>query len=316
MNQKRCPITYQLLADEKKYSVDGLRLLSRHLNTLDHLSFTLEELRQEAASRSLKMSVQGVQPKLSAVLNIKKNCFDIVDSHGKFILKPSFGEYPEIAANEDLTMKLASVMGIEVPLHGLIYNRDDTFTYFIKRFDRVGHKDKVPVEDFAQLSGNTRDTKYQFSMEKLIPIIEKYCTFPVLEKHKLFTRILFNYLVGNEDMHLKNYSLITRRGKVELAPAYDFLNTTILLPHAKEEIALPLNGKKNNLTRKDLVDYYAYERLSLPPMLIEEVFDHFNKNLPALYDLIDISFLGRAMKDRYKDTVLQRSAIFLKRLLV
>src|SRR5208282_995547 len=117
-----------------------------------------------------------------------------------------------------------------------------------------GHK--VGVEDFSQLLGHTRDTKYESSMEKLIPVLEKHATFPLLEKIKLFRLVLFNFLVGNEDMHLKNFSLIRDKQRVELSPAYDLINTTIAI-HAKEEIALPLRGKKSRLTSTDLIDYYG-----------------------------------------------------------
>lgn len=311
MSMQRCPITYQPISDNEKYSKQGLRLLSRSLEKFDDLPFSATELRQEAASRSTKMSIQGVQPKLSAVLNIHDHCFNIVDNHGKFILKPALDHYPEVPENEDLTMKMAKTVGIEVPLHGLVYNNDHTFTYFIKRFDRIGHKDKLSVEDFAQLSGNTRDTKYQFSMEKIIAIIEQYCTFPTLEKHQLFIRVLFNYLVGNEDMHLKNFSLITRKGKIGLAPAYDFLNTTILLPNTKEELALPLNGKKNNITSNDLIRYYAYERLSLNPKMVQDTLMHFKHQLPSLLNWIDISFLSLSMKNAYKNVLTHRAAKIL-----
>lgn len=307
MSSRRCPITYQPIDEQKSYSIEGLRLLSRNLDTLNPLPFSAAELRQEAASRAEKMSIQGVQPKLSAVLNVSKNCFDIVDNHGTFILKPSLDNYPEVPANEDLTMKMAAAIGIEVPIHGLLYDRDQSFTYFIKRFDRVNKKNKQPLEDFAQLSGNTRETKYNFSMEKLIPIIDQYCTFPIPEKHKLFIRVLFNYLVGNEDMHLKNFSLITRQQKTELAPAYDFLNTTILLPRVKEELALSLHGKKNHLTSKDFLQYYGSERLSLPSKIIQETLSHFRTQLPTLFNWIDISFLSLPMKNAYKNILSRRA---------
>lgn len=306
MSPRRCPITYQIIAPSQTYSMEGLRSLSRQLKTLAHLPFSAAGLRQEAASRVDKMSIQGVQPKLSAILNLQQNCFNIVDSHGTFILKPSLDNYPEVPANEDLTMKMAAAIGIEVPRHGLLYNNDETFTYFIKRFDRIGKKTKQPVEDFAQLSGNNRNSKYEFSMEKIVPLIERYCTFPLLEKHKLFIRVLFNYLVGNEDMHLKNFSLITRQQKTELAPAYDFLNTTILLPRVKEELALPLRGKKNNITANDLLQYYALDRLSLSPKILQETLTYFRTQLPLLFNWIDCSFLSQPMKNAYTEVLTQR----------
>lgn len=119
---------------------------------------------------------------------------------------------------------------------GLIYSKEHSLTYFIKRFDRKGQKDKVAIEDFAQLAGLSRDTKYNYSMEKLVKLLDDYCTFPAIEKAKLFKLVLFNYLIGNEDMHLKNYSIIIHNGKVELSPAYDLLNTSIVLKGDIEEI--------------------------------------------------------------------------------
>lgn len=304
----RCPITYEIIPEDKKYSEQGLKLLAPTLTSLADLLLSAKELRQEARQRSIKMSIQGVQPKLSAVLNIKEGRFDIVNHLGKYILKPPLEEYAELPPNEDLTMKLASLVGIEVPLHGMVYNNDQTLTYFIKRFDRTGHKDRVLVEDFAQLSGNSRDTKYDFSMEKIIAIID-LCTFPMLEKNKLLLRVLFNYLIGNEDMHLKNFSLITRNNKTELAPAYDFLNTTIAIGQAKEQLALPINGKKNNLTRRDLIDYYAKKCLNLNDRVIQETLDTLKAALPTMSALINISFLSPEMRAKYKDVVQQRARV-------
>lgn len=294
----RCPITYSP-CDDKTYSEKGLKFLSPTLKTLALLDFTAEELRAEAMHRATKMSIQGVQPKLSAVLNIKKGSFDIVDKRGKYILKPQHHLFPELPQNEDLTMRLATSIGIEVPLHGLIYSKDGSLTYFIKRFDRKGQKDKLAVEDFAQLAGLSRDTKYNFSMEKLVKLIDEYCTFPAIEKARLFKIVLFNYLIGNEDMHLKNYSVILRNGKVELSPAYDLLNTSIVLQGEFEEIALKLKGKKSNLNYDVLINYFGKERCGLTDRIIEKTVDTIQKALSSWFELIEISFLSDDMKDRY-----------------
>lgn len=147
--------------------------------------------------------------------------------NGRYILKPQSEYYEEIPENEALSMTLASMIGIQIPVHGLVYSKDGSMTYFVKRFDRKGHNQKVSLEDFAQLSGGTRETKYSSSMEKVAKIIELYCTFPKIELAKLFKLTLFNFLIGNEDMHLKNFSLITTNRKIMLSPAYDLINTTI-----------------------------------------------------------------------------------------
>ena len=269
----RCPITYAAISGAERYSSIGLKKLSPKLTKLNDLPFSAKEQRLEALQRADKMSIQGIQPKLSALLSVKESQFQIVDSGGHYILKPQHDTYRETPENEDLTMKLAGIVGIEVPLHGLIYSEDGSLTYFIKRFDRIRHKDKLNVEDFAQLSLMDRETKYSSSMEKLVPIIEKYCTFPLVEKVKLFVRTIVNYLLGNEDMHLKNFSLISRDKKVELSPAYDFINSTIVLHNPREELALTLNGKKSNLSRNDFVDYYAFERLGLNKNLVKKEFE-------------------------------------------
>ncbi len=304
----RCPITYQHCGDNI-YSLEGLKKLSASLSEFSPLDFTAEELRSEAMIRASKMSIQGVQPKLSAVLNIRQHRFDLVERYGRYILKPPHHIFPELPQNEDLTMHLASTIGINVPLHGLIYSGDNSLTYFIKRFDRKGQKDKIHTEDFAQLAGLSRETKYNYTMEKLVSLIEEYCTFPAIDKAKLFKLVLFNFLVGNEDMHLKNYSIIINDGKVELSPAYDLLNSTIVLKADFEEIALNVNGKKHNLNKDDLIIYFGKKRCGLTDKTIDKTLDVINGALASWFNLINISFLSDRMKDNYKSLLRNRIKI-------
>lgn len=307
MNQKKhiCPITYLPIPFDEKYSIRGLKLLSPRLQKLNDFPYSAKQQISEAYKHADKLSIQGVQPKLSAKLNIKIHSFEICDEGGTYILKPQNSSYLELPENEDLTMRLASRI-IEVPLHGLLYSVDGSLTYFIKRFDRVALGHKIAVEDFGQLAGLNREKKYDYSMEKIIPIIEKYCSFPVIEKSKFFTRVIFNYLIGNEDMHLKNFSLITREKIIELAPAYDFINTTIAIGKAREQIALSLNGKKNNLTRKDIVEYYGMQRLGLNLDVISKILKNFSESIPHWRNLIDISFLSDDAKDHYHQVLNER----------
>jgi serine/threonine-protein kinase HipA len=306
-----CPITYQS-CDDKKYSDKGLKLLSRDLTQLKDLPLTQEEQLREAAIRADKMSIQGVQPKLSAKLNVKDGVFNIVDRGGEYILKPQNNFYPELPENESLTMKLAELIGIEVSLSGMIYSSDGKFTYFIKRFDRYGRNKKLSLEDFAQLAGRSRETKYDYSMEKLVTLIDTFCTFPAIEKVKLFRLTVFNFLIGNEDMHLKNFSLITHDNKVELSPAYDLLNTTIVVPKSQEEIALPLAGKKRNLNAKILIDYFAKERLKLNDTIISQVLNKINTEISNWEKLITVSFLSNEMKEKYLELMKKRKATLLE----
>ena len=303
-----CPITYAPCGDNL-YSEAGLRLLSPDLHSLKELEYTAEEQRREAYNRATKMSVQGVQPKLSAKLSIKDGEFEIVDTGGKYILKPQHHLYPEMPENEDLTMRLASEIGLDVPLHGLIWSKDHTLTYFIKRFDRRGHNDKVPIEDFAQLAGLSRVTKYDYSMEKVVTVVDDFCTFPSIEKVTLFKLTLFNYLVGNEDMHLKNFSIITEDGKVRLSPCYDLVNSTIEYTKQDEEIALPLKGKKKHLTRNILVNYFGMERCELTTKSIDKVLETISSRVPKWREMVDVSFLSNEMKEKYHNLLEARLTI-------
>ena len=303
-----CPITYE--SCKGRYSTQGLKQLSRRLESLEELPYSAEEQIREAAARAPKMSIQGVQPKLSARLNVKSNRFEIVDTGGEFILKPQNPQFSQLPENEDLSMRLAAAAGIEIPLHGLVYSRDGSVTYFIRRFDRISRNRKLAVEDFSQLLGMSRETKYDASMEKVAGVIEKYCTFPAIEKIKLFRLTLVNFLIGNEDMHLKNFSLITRRDKIELSPAYDMINTTIALANPQEEIALPLKGRKRKLTPEILIDYFGRERLRLNEKIIAQAMERIESSLQIWRQLINRSFMNSEMKDKYSNLLFDRANRF------
>lgn len=303
---KRCPMTYEVISDKEDYSKHGLKLLSPQLQNLKPLDLSAEEQRQEAIRQAGTKSIQGMQTKLSAQLKVKEGYFKMVDQNGHYILKTQNTHYPELPENEAITMTMASKVGITVPVHGLVYAKDKSMTYFVKRFDRAGHTQKLALEDFAQLSGKSRDTKYASSMEQVADIIQQYCTFPKIELIQLFKLTVFNYLVGNEDMHLKNFSILTKNQKQYLSPAYDLLNTSIALVSPKEELALPLNKKKNNLTKEDLLSYFALERLKLNQVIIDEILKSFLQALPTWYLLIEHSFLSRKMKEKYKNLLHQR----------
>lgn len=301
---KHCPITYQ--ACEGRYSKEGLRLLSPLLTSLHDFPYSCSKQLQLAIDYSDKLSFSGVQPKLNAKLNIEKEIFEPVRTGGTFILKLPHDRFEQLPQNEDLTMKLAKIAGIEVPFHGLMYAIDGSLVYFIQRFDRKGKK-KISIEDLGQLAGLPKEAKYDFSMEKVAKIIETYCTFSALEKGKLLHWILFNFLVGNEDMHVKNFSVIRQDDVVKLTPAYDLVNSTLIM-HSKEEMALPLNGKKSNFKRADFIDYFGKEKLGLTQAFIEEILFNLQEVIPQWKELIAISFLTKESKDEYMRIVEQRTA--------
>lgn len=305
----RCPITYELCGTAK-YSERGLKMISPRLGHLNDLPYTATELRQEAVNRAKKLSIQGVQPKLSATVSVVNQEFKIVDQFGTYIIKPQNDLFPQLPENEDLTMRMAKVFGLDVPFHGMVYAKDGSLSYFVKRFDRHGKGKKYATEDFAQLTGNTRDTKYRFTMEKLVPVIDEFCSFPAIEKADFFKRIIFCYVTGNEDMHLKNFSLITKSGKTTLTPTYDLLNSSIAIKNPEEEIALTLKGKKSNLKASDFTDYYAKERLQLNEKTITVILEQMQEAIPKWKELIEISFLSENMKEKYFNLLETRLKLF------
>ncbi|MCF7730481.1 MAG: HipA domain-containing protein [Akkermansiaceae bacterium] len=296
---RACPINLEPLADGETFSPAGLRSWHPRLTHLQVLALGQDEQLRQARLRADKMSIQGVQPKLSAVLKPKDGCFEVVDCGGRFILKPNPPPYEEVPANEALSMTLARHAGIEVPPHGLLPAVDGSWVYVVRRFDRAGRDDRLHVEDFAQLSGATRDTKYASSLEQVAKLVETHCSFPAVEKAALARRLLFCFLIGNEDMHLKNFSLLVERGKVRLAPAYDFLNSTLVLENASEESALPLRGRKRKLTRADWIDYFCRERLGLPETILAGILADLRDGPPEWEKIIRRSFLSTPRQDHY-----------------
>ncbi|MDT7858324.1 HipA domain-containing protein [Rubrivirga sp. S365] len=310
----RCPLTYGPLGSgESLYSAAGLRRLSRTLTHLDPLPFTAARLVQEAAARADRMSIGGVQPKVSAVLRPAEGRFEVVTVGGRWILKPDNPAYPEVPANEDLAMRLASAAGVETADHALVYARGDddpdapgALVYAVRRFDRVGRGDKLALEDFGQLLGLDRETKYDASMERAAAAVEAFCTFPAVEKVRLFRRTLVAFLTGNEDMHLKNLAVLTGRdGLRRLSPAYDLVASAAVL-RDPQELALPVAGKRSNLRREHLVDYYGRERLGLTERVVEGVLADLADIGPAWNDLIDRCFLSDAIRDRLSETLSER----------
>ena len=302
-----CPINLEPLPTGRSYSEPGLKSIHSKLKHLERLEYSYAAQLKEVRRRSDKMSIQGVQPKLSAVLKLKDSCFALVDRGGRFILKPNPLAYEEVPANEALTMRMAAEAGIEVPAHGLLRAKDASWVYFVKRYDRVGRTGKVHVEDFAQLSGATRETKYDSSLEQVVQLLEQFCTFPAIEKPKLAKRLLFCFLTGNEDMHLKNFSVWMQDGVVSLTPAYDLLNSTLVLENAKEESALPLRGKKRKLNKELWLNYFCKERLQLTEEQIDSVVKDLKEALPVWDRLIGQSFLSVERQLGYRTILYERA---------
>ena len=265
----------------------------------------LEELAKQIIIQS--RAVTGVQPKLS--LNVEKHKNEpsrltIVGLHGDYILKPPTALFKELPENEDITMHLAELVKIKTATHGLIRLKSGELAYITKRFDR-NKGAKIAIEDFCQLSEHLTENKYRGSIEKIGKLTKSFTTNKGFEAQRLFELVLFYYLTGNADMHLKNFSLIENSlGEYELSPAYDLLNTAIVMPEDKEESALTINGKKSKFKRSDF-DVLA-KSLQINDKSIQAIYDRFYQILPTWIDWINISFLSELMREQYIELLIKR----------
>lgn len=254
-------------------------------------------------------TITGVQPKLSLDLDEKKKNmpqrFTIVGLWGKYILKPQTDLYPQLPENEDLTMHLAEIAGIRTVPHSLIRFNDGELCYITKRIDRNNKGNKLPMEDFCQLSERLTEYKYKGSYEQIAKLILRFSDTPKLDLVNFWQQTLFCWLTGNADMHLKNFSLYSFvKGQYTLSPAYDMLSTTLALPEDKEELALTLTGKKRKLTRKDFER--AFVRSGLDAKTMNNLFSRFEKILPEWQAFIKISFLSEELKEKYNRLIIDK----------
>ena len=268
----------------------------------------LETLAKEIIVRSI--AVTGVQPKLSLQLEKTRNeapRLTLVGLYGDYILKPPSEQYPCLPENEDLTMHLAEVAGIRTAAHSLIRLSSGELAYITRRFDRQNGQ-KIAVEDFCQLTETLTEHKYRGSVEKIGKLVRQFTTNKGYEQQRLFELILFCYLTGNTDMHLKNYALIENAlGQYELSPAYDLLSTLLVLSD-EEESALTINGKKNRLKRTDF-DSVA-KTLQINEKTVAAIYQRFTKILPIWQQWIERSFLSAEMKKQYSDLIIAKLAHF------
>jgi serine/threonine-protein kinase HipA len=256
-----------------------------------------------------RTAVTGVQPKLSLHLasaeqpHLAKR-FTIVGMWGGYILKPPSPHYTQLPEVEDLTMHLASLAKIKVVPHSLIRLASGNLAFITKRIDRV-KKEKLHMEDMCQLTDRLTEDKYRGSHEQVAKAILKYSSSPGLDLVNFFELVLFSFLTGNADMHLKNFSLIHQpaTGPV-FSPAYDLVATTLVNPADDEDLALALNGKKKKLNRYDFTT--AFGTLGLDTKQQENLFKKMEKAKTKWLEFIEISFLSEEMKIGYNNLILDR----------
>lgn len=272
------------------------------------LDFTEDQILQ-LAERVIKSqkTVTGVQPKLSLGLSKEIDAperFTIVGLWGEYILKPQTELYSNLPEIEDLTMHLADISKIKTVKHSLIKFKSGQLAYITKRIDRNNGK-KLHMEDMCQLTERLTEHKYKGSHEQISKAIKKYTANPGLNVTDYYELVLFCFLTGNNDMHLKNFSLLKRNLKYDLCPAYDLVASELVVEGDDEDLALNLNGKKKKIKRKDFEA--AMAGAGLDQKVIENIFKKYKKLIPKWNQFIIDSFLPEKMKDEYISLIKRKS---------
>lgn len=251
-------------------------------------------------------SLTGVQPKLS--LNLSKHegtCrLTIVGLWGDYIFKPQTERYPQLPENEDLTMHMAEAAKIMVVPHSLIRLADGKLGYITRRIDRTKNGEKIDMEDMCQLTLHPTEYKYRGSHEQIAKTIMQYCDMPKLDITNYMQLLLFCFITGNNDMHLKNFSLYKPDSSYQLSPAYDLINVTIANPNDKEELALTLSGRRSRLQLNDFIQ--AATTMGLQENVVKRLIINMYKVVPKWKQLIQDSFLSEEMKEQYEQLIMSR----------
>lgn len=271
------------------------------------LEYTQAEI-YELAERVIKSqkTVTGVQPKLS--LNISsggdenKERLTIIGLWGEYILKPQTETYLNLPENEDLTMHLAELSRIHTVKHSLIRLKTNQLAYITKRIDRNGHA-KRHMEDMCQITERLTEHKYKGSYEQIARAINKYSANPGLDVINFYEIVVFCFLTGNNDMHLKNFSLLKdpKSREYTLSPAYDLLASELVVEGDDEELALTLNGKKKKISKNDFST--AMKTSGVDEKVIENIYKKFSMVIPKWDESITNSFLPEELKVEYQKMI-------------
>lgn len=302
----KCLHCYKPLSDgEIDYHKGCARKIfeSATVPVLPYTRANIKELAREIVAAST--TVTGVQAKLSLDISRGKageaQRFTIVGLWGKYILKPQTDRFANLPENEDLTMHMAEAAGIKTVPHSLIRFADGELCYITRRIDRTRQGGKIAMEDMCQLSERLTEDKYKGSYERIAKLIRQHSAAPLLDVVNFWEMVIFSWLTGNADMHLKNFSLYRPADNYILTPAYDLLSTALAMPEDDEELALTLNGKKKRIMRDDFEK--AMRENGMKDNAIAKLFDRFSKSVPKWHGLINESFLPKALQKAYHDKI-------------
>lgn len=302
----KCLFCYKPL---KEGEIDYHKACARKIfesTTVPVLPYTranIKELAREIVTAST--TVTGVQAKLSLDISHghagEPQRFTIVGLWGRFILKPQTDRFANLPENEDLTMHMAEAAGIKTVPHSLIRFVDGELCYLTRRIDRTKNGAKIAMEDMCQLSERLTEDKYKGSYERIAKLIRRYSSAPLLDVVNFWEVVLFSWLTGNADMHLKNFSLFRPANDYMMTPAYDLLSTSLAMPEDDEELALTLNGKKKRIKRQDFE--IAMRDSGMEEKAISNLFLRFSKAIPKWHELITESFLPLNLQQAYHDKI-------------
>lgn len=272
-------------------------------------SKTLSELANETVFKGF--TIPGVQKKLSLHLSHEKKVsrLTVVDYPSGYILKPQVSDFESLPEAEHLAMEMAKISGLSVVPNALI-ETGSGLAYITKRVDRMRQDKnvcKLAMEDFCQLDLRVTADKYKGSYERCAKIIERYSARPNLDISELFMRLVFSYITGNSDMHLKNLSLIEvapGQGEYVLSPAYDFLPVNVVMPQDKEEFALTINGKKTHIRKKDFASFA--QRCGLSAVSCRKIIQKLVALKPVYLSMIEESSLSETMKKAFAELLTER----------
>lgn len=303
----KCLLCYQALLEDQVDFHEKCLVKTFGFKKTPFIEIDPEELAQYALKIIQKnTAITGVQPKLSLWLTkgIKDIRFTVVDQKSNYIIKPQSQSYTALPENEDLCMHLAKHFGIETATHGLVRMSNGDFAYITKRFDR-NLETKFSCEDLCQLTETLTEHKYRGSYEKTGKTIQKWSTQSGLDTINYFKLVVFCYVIGNADMHLKNFSMLEGLdGQFAISPCYDLVSTILVIKNENEQMALTVNGRKNKITKQDFEA--LGNQLSLTEKQIENVFQLFVKNLDASIWWMENSFLPKEHKNKIIKTVTKR----------
>ena len=310
---KKCLYCYKELDTEIDFhaSCSARFLGSSQPPVLDYTMSEMSELAKEVVESSV--TVPGVQPKLSLGF-IKDVLQDGGKGHlivmgalgGNYILKTQNDTFPQMPENEHLTMRMAELCGISVVPSSLIRLKSGELSYITKRIDRTKTGEKIHMLDMFQIL--EAFDKYKSSMEKVGKAVAEHSSNTLMDLLRLFEVAIFSYITGNNDMHLKNFSLILNNEEWLLSPAYDLLNVNLHLPEDNEETALSINGKKRKLTKADFINLGL--KFQLTEKQILNTFKRFIKAEKKMKQEIKLSFLSQENQEKYMDLLENRLFLF------